>query len=206
MRIIGSLHKQNRWGITAFAMFVCLLACGLSLRGQAKSGSKKHIPLQVSHTEKKAKETSMRLTLEVDKYDVSISGGLGIKVSIGNAGSNVAYLLRDFYWGSGSLKLIVLDNSGVPLPPEPIDDVLPPPPSEKDPACLVRLNTGEFFGVTRSIRVKDKFKTAGTYRVRAEYNCWLPEGVITDEAVSREKVLWKQPEPLVSEEVVIRVK
>jgi len=148
----------------------------------------------------------VKLVLVTDIKTVSLQDSLVLDVALRNDGQEPIFVYADIGWGYGAGLVIRLRNhEGQEIGPVFRDDrMLPPPPSNDDPAIFTRLDRDNFFGTRRKLALKDLVTTPGKYTLQIEYRSPLPCRFV-DPKLQRLPALWHEDASIFSNQVAIEV-
>lgn len=109
--------------------------------------------------------------IATDKTSYGLVETITLTFLLRNEGSEDVYVDSRMFWTglSGALQLQIEDERGNRVGRCGGSDAMLPPPEDDDPALLVRLAEGAFYGTTLKIPVRQCLGTAGRFTVRALY-------------------------------------
>ena len=121
----------------------------------------------------------VEVLLTCDKLKVSLQDVLTMDVAIWNDGADDVYLFQRIDWGEeGGVARYIRDEKGKLVVSE--RGVLDSPPPPDDPATLVRLEQGSFYGIRSRMKVKDFIRRPGRYTMKVIYHCPFARSVLPD--------------------------
>jgi len=119
----------------------------------------------------------VKVHLTCDKPKVSLHDVLTMDVAIRNDGGDDVYLFQRMDWGEeGGVARYIQDEKGKLVVSE--RGVLDSPPQPNDPAMLVRLEQGCFYGIRSQMKAKDLVPSPGKYTMKVIYRCPFPRDVL----------------------------
>jgi hypothetical protein len=104
------------------------------------------------------------------KAKLSLQDFLTMDIAIRNDGADDVYLFERMDWGEeGGVARYIQDEKGKLVVSE--RGVLDSPPPPDDPAMLVRLEQGSFYGIRSRMKAKDLIPQPGRYTMKVIYRC-----------------------------------